>query len=241
MRAQSQLEVVVARATRGREPGVCTSIAQTSIFNGTTSYVVFQRQFETIAEHNHWSPQGKSTYLVTALKGRATDVLYSIPTKNEDPEGRGIPARFFHSHWTSCPPCLPHSALGPHKERNRESVHWRGRRPRNKSSTADRRGENGNRGPQRVTRTTSHTFSCQAPQNKHQDILGEPFTPSTSKGTPGNQHAEAVENQATSSIAALMEGRQKMTGTEHVKIFQRETCRNHGGAGRIKGRHQRIH
>jgi hypothetical protein len=41
---------------------------------------MFQCQFETIVEHNHWLPQEKSTYLITALKGQAADVLYGIPT-----------------------------------------------------------------------------------------------------------------------------------------------------------------
>jgi hypothetical protein len=41
---------------------------------------VFRRQFETVAEHNQWSDKEKSTYLITALKGRAAEVLPGIPT-----------------------------------------------------------------------------------------------------------------------------------------------------------------
>jgi hypothetical protein len=41
---------------------------------------VFQRQIETVAEHNCWTRQGKYTYLITALQGRAADVLHGIPT-----------------------------------------------------------------------------------------------------------------------------------------------------------------
>jgi hypothetical protein len=41
---------------------------------------VFWRQFETVAEHNHWLHQEKSTDLIKALKGRATDVLHGIQT-----------------------------------------------------------------------------------------------------------------------------------------------------------------
>jgi hypothetical protein len=40
---------------------------------------VFRRQFETVAEHNCWTRQEKSTYLITTLQGRATDVLHGIP------------------------------------------------------------------------------------------------------------------------------------------------------------------
>jgi hypothetical protein len=41
---------------------------------------VFQRQFEIVVEHKDWWPQEKSTYLITALKGWAADVLYGIQT-----------------------------------------------------------------------------------------------------------------------------------------------------------------
>jgi hypothetical protein len=50
------------------------------MFEGTTSWAVFRRQFETVAQHNHWSPQEKSAYLITTLKDRVTDVLHGIPT-----------------------------------------------------------------------------------------------------------------------------------------------------------------
>lgn len=65
----------------GRGPGACASRAQTPIFDGT-SCAVFRSQFETVAEHNHWSPQKKSAYLITALRGR--EVLYGIPTNPTD-------------------------------------------------------------------------------------------------------------------------------------------------------------
>jgi hypothetical protein len=53
---------------------------QAPTFNGNTSWAVFRRQFETVAEHSHWSDQEKSTYLITSLMGRAANVLHSIPT-----------------------------------------------------------------------------------------------------------------------------------------------------------------
>jgi hypothetical protein len=56
---QSKLEVVEARAERGRGPEVSTSPAQAPTFDGTTSWATFQRQFETTAEHNHWTHQKK--------------------------------------------------------------------------------------------------------------------------------------------------------------------------------------
>jgi hypothetical protein len=41
---------------------------------------MFQRQFETITEHNCWMPREKATYLIAALQGRACDVLHCVPT-----------------------------------------------------------------------------------------------------------------------------------------------------------------
>jgi hypothetical protein len=92
-------------------------------FNANTSWAMFRRQFETVTEHNHWSDQEKSTYLITALKGQAADMLHGIPTNmtyegahqaletgsatsifppptalnNKDTGGRRIPARLCHS------------------------------------------------------------------------------------------------------------------------------------------------
>jgi hypothetical protein len=76
---ESQLEEVVARAERGRGTGACTHAAKQPKFDGTTSWAVFCRQFETAAEHNCWTRQEKSTYFITAMQCRATDVLHGIP------------------------------------------------------------------------------------------------------------------------------------------------------------------
>jgi hypothetical protein len=88
---------------------------------------VFRHQFETVAEHNCWTCQKKSTYLITALQGQATDMLHgdlkarpmrkhgrplqrpasclhvSQSAKNKDPRCQGILARIYHSHWTAHP------------------------------------------------------------------------------------------------------------------------------------------
>jgi hypothetical protein len=48
-------------------------------FDDTTSWAVFRRQFETVSEHNCWTRLEMSTYLITALQGRASDVLYGVP------------------------------------------------------------------------------------------------------------------------------------------------------------------
>jgi hypothetical protein len=41
---------------------------------------MFRRQFEIIAKHNHWFHEEKSTYVITAVKGLAAEVLHGIPT-----------------------------------------------------------------------------------------------------------------------------------------------------------------
>jgi hypothetical protein len=48
---QSQLEEVMAKVERGRGIGACASPK----FDGNTSWAVFRRQFETLAEHNRWT------------------------------------------------------------------------------------------------------------------------------------------------------------------------------------------
>jgi hypothetical protein len=40
---------------------------------------VSRRQFETILQHNYWTRQLNSTYLITALQGRDTDVFHEVP------------------------------------------------------------------------------------------------------------------------------------------------------------------
>jgi hypothetical protein len=40
---------------------------------------MFRRQFETVGEDNCWTHLEKSTYLITPLKGCATDMLHEVP------------------------------------------------------------------------------------------------------------------------------------------------------------------
>jgi hypothetical protein len=50
-------------------------------FNGSTSWVVFHRQFEAAAIHNDWTPREKAAHLLSVLQGRAADVLHSVPAE----------------------------------------------------------------------------------------------------------------------------------------------------------------
>jgi hypothetical protein len=77
--SKKQMEQVKAIAERGGRTTVSGNTAQAPTFDGKTSWSTFRRQFETVAEHNMWSDREKSTFLITALKGRAADVLAGIP------------------------------------------------------------------------------------------------------------------------------------------------------------------
>ncbi|XP_069693859.1 adventurous-gliding motility protein Z-like [Periplaneta americana] len=52
---------------------------KTPKFDGTTSWAIFRRQFEATAAHNGWKPAEKTTQLLTALQGQASEILHSVP------------------------------------------------------------------------------------------------------------------------------------------------------------------
>jgi hypothetical protein len=80
-RLTAKVAEVEARIERGKGTGSGASAAKPPDFNGTTSWIVFRLHFETRAEHNCWTRQEKSAYLITTLQGRATDVLHENPEK----------------------------------------------------------------------------------------------------------------------------------------------------------------
>jgi hypothetical protein len=62
-----------------RATGTGVGAAKPTTFDRSTSWAVFQRQFKTVTEHKCWTCLEKYTYLITALQGRATDVLHRVP------------------------------------------------------------------------------------------------------------------------------------------------------------------
>jgi hypothetical protein len=99
---QARLEAVEARTERGSMPAAGASVAQPPKFNGNTSWSVF----EIAAEHNHWSDQEKSTYLIIALKGRAADVLPRIPTNTTYEDTlQALEDRFGDQHFAAAYHC----------------------------------------------------------------------------------------------------------------------------------------
>jgi hypothetical protein len=77
---RAPLEAARAVAEGGRGIGGGASAMQLPKLDGTASWTVFRRQFETVAEHNGWTGLEKYTYLITALQGRVADELHGIPT-----------------------------------------------------------------------------------------------------------------------------------------------------------------
>jgi hypothetical protein len=75
----SQLEDVKVWAEHRREIQNGASTVKLLNFCCSSSLSVFRRQFDTIAKHNCWTCQEKSTHLIIALQGRATDVRHGIP------------------------------------------------------------------------------------------------------------------------------------------------------------------
>jgi hypothetical protein len=94
------------RAEGANTAGVGTCSAQSQTFNGDTTWSVFRRQFEVVVEHNRWSNQDKSTYLIIALKGRAADVLPGIPTNTTYEDTlRALEDRFGDQHFAAAYCC----------------------------------------------------------------------------------------------------------------------------------------
>jgi hypothetical protein len=77
---QARLEAVETRTKRKNTPAAGASVISPPTFNVSTLWSVFRGQFEIIAEHNLLSNCENSTYIITALKGQAADVLPGIPT-----------------------------------------------------------------------------------------------------------------------------------------------------------------
>jgi hypothetical protein len=168
-----------------------------------------RRQFETVAEHNCWTRQEKSTYLITSLQSWATDVLHGIPKSATYEETlQALEERFGDQHFaaTFCSqlktrtqkageslqdfataveqlahrayPTLPED----HIRREAGKAFADGVEDQDKNFTAERRREDSKRGPQTGPRTTGRIPGRQAPQDKHQDTLGEPLAPHPAKG-----------------------------------------------------------
>jgi hypothetical protein len=73
---QKQLKEVEAGAKHGRGTGTSMGKEKPPKFKGTTQWVGFQHQFQTVAKHDCWTHLKKSIYLIIALQGWAINVLH---------------------------------------------------------------------------------------------------------------------------------------------------------------------
>jgi cob(I)alamin adenosyltransferase len=97
----AQLEEVKTTVLRGSTPAAGASTVQPPTLNGNTTWSVFRRQFEIVAEHNRWSDRE-----ITALKGRAAAVLYGIPTSTTYEETlQALEDRFGDQHFSAAYRC----------------------------------------------------------------------------------------------------------------------------------------
>jgi hypothetical protein len=111
MDLKTELETRIAKVEARAELGVGSRIgndarrAKPPKFDGSTSWAMFRRQFETVADHNCWTSWEKATYLIAALQGQACDVLHGVPRGATYKEAiEALEDRFGDSTW------LPHTA-----------------------------------------------------------------------------------------------------------------------------------
>jgi hypothetical protein len=73
---ETQLAALEARTRRagGGSAGANADKVKPPTFDGSTSWVVFHRQFEAAAIHNDWTPREKAAHL-SVLQGQAADLL----------------------------------------------------------------------------------------------------------------------------------------------------------------------
>jgi gas vesicle protein len=74
------LQVQTRRAGAGNA-GTNADKVKPPKFDGSTSWVVFQRQFDAAAICNDWTPREKAAHLLSVLQGQAAYVLHSVPAE----------------------------------------------------------------------------------------------------------------------------------------------------------------
>jgi hypothetical protein len=74
------------RRAGGSSAGTNAEKVKPPKFDGSTSWVVFQRQFDAAAIHNDWTPREKAAHVLSVLQDQAAHVLHSVPavTSYED-------------------------------------------------------------------------------------------------------------------------------------------------------------
>jgi hypothetical protein len=80
---ETQLATFEARTKRagGGSAGTNADKVKPPKFDGSTSWVLFHRQFDATATHKDWKPRKKVAHLLSILQGRAADVLHSVTSE----------------------------------------------------------------------------------------------------------------------------------------------------------------
>jgi hypothetical protein len=80
---ETQLADLEARTRRagGSSAGANIDKVKPSKFDGSTSWVVFQSQFEAANVHNVWTPGVKAAQFLSVMQGQAAHVLHSVPAE----------------------------------------------------------------------------------------------------------------------------------------------------------------
>jgi ribosomal protein L34E len=81
---ETQLAALEARTGRAGSSSAGTNADKLKPpkFDGSTSWVVFQRQFDAAAIHNDWTPKEKAAHLMSVLQGQAAHVLHCISAES---------------------------------------------------------------------------------------------------------------------------------------------------------------
>jgi gas vesicle protein len=77
---ETQLAALEARTRHagGGSAGANAGKVKPPKFDGSTSWVVFHRQFDAAAIHNVWTPREKAANILSVLQHQAADVLHSV-------------------------------------------------------------------------------------------------------------------------------------------------------------------
>jgi hypothetical protein len=80
---ETYLAALEARTRRagGSSAGTNANKVKPPKFDRSTSWVVFQRQFDAAAAHNDWTPGEMAAHLLSVMQGQAADVLHSVPAE----------------------------------------------------------------------------------------------------------------------------------------------------------------
>jgi hypothetical protein len=81
LKFHTRLNEIKARTVRGRGTGTAAGTAKPPEFDETTPWSRIPAPVRDCsrAEHNCWTRKEKSTYLMTVLHNRPTDVLHGVP------------------------------------------------------------------------------------------------------------------------------------------------------------------